>query len=246
MSMARFEEAALLFRKVLPFAKTLEERIELCHKQAHSWVLGGFGPEGVEAAEEGIALVKDMPLEQLSNLEGYYLNELYRRMTESYIHMGDYEKAVEYGRKALSFCDRFVLNSLDDNHGWVEFHLARALMFAQAYAEAEQVIRDAIERFERADSMWSANYAYDLLGQILINREQYEEALDLNARAAKILEPFFGKEHADIAQNLEYRGNIYGAMGQREKAEGFYRQAVEIYRKCNCRKRAEKTMKKLL
>lgn len=181
----------------------------------------------------------DTQLEHLSNLEGYYLNELYRRMTEGYVILGQFKQAVEYARKALSFCDKFYLESFESNHGWVEYHLARALYFAGEYEEAEHVIRDAIRAFEEIGDQWSVNYSYDILGQILLKQGQCEAALVLNKRSYETLILHYGKEHADVARNMEYRGNIYRAMGDEEKAAGCFRQAVEIYRKCNCHKRAE-------
>ena len=246
MSMARYKEAALLFRKLLPFAQTLEEKLELYHKQAHCWALGGLGKEAVETAQTGIDLAKDIPLEELSKMEGHWYSALHGRVSEACVSLGEYERAITYARLAKEIQgNRFFDKNLEDSKGWKDYHLARALMYAGKYMEAERVIRGAIERFEQINSHWSANYAYDLLGQILINLGKYEEALELNARAAQILEPFYGKEHADTAKNLEYRGNIYAAMGQREKADGYYQQAIDIYRKLNCRKRAEEVQAKL-
>lgn len=56
---------------------------------------------------------------------------------------------------------------------------------------------------------------------------------------AQFLAPLYGSEHADVGKNLEYRGMIYKAMGEHEKANGFFMQAIDIYQKLNCHNRAQ-------
>lgn len=246
ISMAHYEEGTSLMRQVLPLAKTLEEKLEYYHRLAHVLNLSGFGAEGIKVAEEGVCQVENIPLDRLTKLEGHWLCGLYSRISEAYVSLGKYEQAVTYARLAKDTQgNRFYETNLEDSKGWKEYHLARALLYAGRYTEAEQVIREAIERFERINSMWSVNYAYDLLGQILITRGCFEEALALNNRAAQILAPHYGTEHVDIAANLERRGNIFAAMGQKEKADGLYWQAAQIYLKCNCCKLADKVKKKM-
>jgi len=247
VSMAHYEDAAQQYCQLLPFIQTRERRLEIHYKHAHAWVLGGFGQEGISAAQAGIAEATDIPFDELTRLEGNWLAALYNRMTEAYVHLAQYDQAVVYARMAVEVGEKgFYSKTYESSQGWREFHLARALLYAGQYAEAEKVIRSAISKFEMISDMWSANYAYDILGQILAKTERCEEALQLNSRAAEILLPFYRNAHADSAANLEYRGNIFAAMGETEKARLYYQQAIDIYAKCKCYKRAENVRNKMM
>ena len=242
-SMAHYEEAAHLFLQILPFAETLEEKLFLYVKASHAFVLGSLGEEGKNTALEGLSLLENIALDDLSPKEGDYYKALLCRMLEAYEALGDYTTAIEYGRKAEAICDRFIVTSYEMNRGWVEFHLAAALYYAGETEEAEKTIRHAIELFEQIEEAWSLNYCYDILGLILARKGAFEEALALNTRAAEILRPLYGTEHADIAKNLEYRAMIHRAMGEKETADGYFRQAIELYQRLNCHMRVTAVQK---
>lgn len=82
----------------------------------------------------------------------------------------------------------------------------------------------------------------DLLGQIKMAQGHLDEALEISLRVWEELLPQLGPEHADMANSLNWRGNIYRAMGDEEKARGCYTQAAEIYRKLNCHALAERIL----
>lgn len=245
MSIADYEKGAQLFCQLLPNMDTLEKKLEIHYKHSHAWVLGGFAQACIDAALPGIEEVKNIPVEQLSKLEGNWLGALYNRLTEAYEILGEYEKAVEYARLAVDKCERFYSKSHESSHGWRCFHLAKALLFAGELEEAEPVIKYSIALFEKIGDKWSANYAYDILGQILLKNGNFTEALELNECAAQILEHHCGREHVDTAVNLEYRGNIFAAMGEKKKAQGYYQQAADIFNRRNCFKKAEVVLQKM-
>lgn len=245
MSMARYSDSIPLYQELLKRADTLERKLYLYHKISHAMVLSGEAQDARDTALEGFRLVEGRNLNELSRLEGYYYNEVCRRLTESYIGLGEYSTAVEYGRLALSFCDDFPLNSVNLNRGWVLFHLARALYFSGELEEATNHIRQAISLFEEENDPWSANYSYAVFGQILMQQGHYEEALEMNRKSYEILLPRYGTEHTDIGTNLERCANIYNAMGDYQKAAGYYRQAADIFEKHHCYKKAQAALSKI-
>ena len=48
-----------------------------------------------------------------------------------------------------------------------------------------------------------------------------------------------------MGTNLERCGNIYNAMGDHQKAAGYYRQAAEIFEKRHCYKKAQAVLSKI-
>lgn len=232
-SMAMYEDAAHLFLQIIPFTTTLNDKLFIYMKAAHAFVLGALGEQGRETAQTGLSLIEQLdPSVMTVELYTRY-RELLCRMNEAYDLLGDYETAIAYGKRALEIC-AYIDDPKKQNIGWVEFHLAAALNYGGYYQEAENTIRHAISWFEGNNDQWSLNYAYDILGLILIHKKEFEEALALNQKAAEILRPFYGTEHADTAKNLEYRGMIYKAMGEKEKSDGCFNQAIEIYERLNC------------
>lgn len=246
MSMSDYAQGAQLCKQLIPLMDSREKKLEMHYQHAHFCVLGGFPQEGIEAAQAGIAEFAHIALEQFTRVEGNWYISLYDRIAEAYVYLGQYDLAIKNIRISLEKQgNRFYSKTYETSRGWKYHHLAKALMFAGEYDEAEQTIRQSLALYEKVDDQWSMNYAYEILGQILMRKGQFAEALRLNTLAAERMAPLFGNDHVDIAVNLEFQGNIYAAMGEEEKAAGYYRQAVDIYLKRNCRKRAENAIKRL-
>ena len=107
-------------------------------------------------------------------------------------------------------------------------------VYAGDLEESERVLEEAFEAFRRVGGVWAVSLGSDFLGQIKMAQGQLDEALEISLKAWEELLPQLGPEHADMANSLHWRGNIYRAMGDMEKARGCYTQAAEIYRKLNC------------
>lgn len=125
------------------------------------------------------------------------------------------------------------------------FHLTRALYFNGELEEAHDRIRQAIALFEEENDPWSANYSYAVFGQILMQQGHFEKAFEMNRKSYDFLVPHYGTEHVDIGTNLERCANIYNAMGDYQKAAGYYRQAAEIFEKNHCSKKAQAALSKI-
>ncbi len=245
VSMSQYSDSIEPYRELLKRAEQLDRKLYLHHRLSQAMALGGEYRDACATALEGFRLVEGKRLDELSQAEGFYYNEVCRRLTESYIGLGEPETAVKYGRLALSFCDDFAMDSVKQSRGWVLYHLTRALYFNGELEEAEACIRQAIALFEEADDLWAANYSYAVFGQILMKKECYEEALEMNRKSYDILIPYYGTEHVDVGTNLERCGNIYDAMGDYQKAAVYYRQAAEIFEKRHCYKKARGTLDKI-
>ena len=245
VSMSRYSDSVPLYQQLLKRADALGWKLYLYHRLSQAFVLGGEAKDARDVALEGFNLVDGNRLRELTQTEGHYYNEICRRLTEAYIGLGEYEKAVEYGRLALSFCDDFTLEPVKRNRGWVLYHLTRALYFSGNLEEATECICRGIALFEEEKDLWAANYSYAVYGQILMQQKRYQEALEMNRKSYEILIPFYGTEHVDVGTNLERCGNIYNAMGDHQKAAGYYRQAAEIFEKRHCYKKAQAALSKI-
>lgn len=245
VSMSLYIHSVPFFQQLLKMANTLEHKLYFYHKISHALVLCGEAADARDTALEGIRLLDGKSLNELTRLEGCYYNELCRRLTESNIALGEYGPAVEYGRLALSFCDDFPWDSVKENRGWVLFHLSRALYFNGELKEAKDCICQAIALFEEENAEWSASYSYAVYGQILMQQGRFKEALEMNRKSYDILVPRYGTEHADIGTNMERCANIYSAMGDHQKAAGYYQQAADIFEKNHCYQKAQAARSKI-
>ena len=105
--------------------------------------------------------------------------------------------------------------------------------------ESERILEQALQRFREVGSTWAVSLGSDLLGQIKMAQGKLDEALELSLKVWDTLLPQLGPEHADMANSLQWRGNIYRAMGDADKARGCYNQSAEVYRRRKCPARAE-------
>lgn len=234
MEMCLYDRAAGMYRELGQTAENLQDRLFVCNKLAHCYALSGYPEESRKIAQEGYALVTERPVDELSMKQGYYYVELLHRLVETNRDLGDYETAVSYGRKAVALQGRFHMGTMQGQLGWSEYHLGRALYKKGDLEESEKWMLHAISLFEEVHDLWSVSFCYEILAMIQMERKNFEEALDYNRRAYDIRLPQLGSEHRDTGVNLEWRGKIYFAMGDAQKASGCYRQASSIYRKKNC------------
>ena len=248
MSMSLYSECIPMFLELWEKGDTLAMRLYGCVLAAQAMALSGDFARAYETAKDGWALVKDIPDDALSMEEGYRRDHLLKRMIESTRGLGDYDASVEWGRKAVALAGHFYGTTPQENRGWALYHLARSLYMRSGPGDLEesgQRFHEALEQFEEIHDEWAKSYSNDFLGQVEMKRGNFDRALDLNRQAWEILLPLLGENHSDMGNSLEWRGDIYTAMGDRESAVGCYRRAEEIFRHCGSEKRVEMVKKKI-
>ena len=165
--------------------------------------------------------------------------QLMSRLSESNRDLGEYDAAVSYARRGMEYEHLLPAYS----QGWPEYHLARALYMRGDLDESERVLEQALGRFHEMGGDWAVSLGSDLLGQVKMAKGELDRALELSLMVWDTLLLQLGPEHADMANSLQWRGNIYRAMGDVDKARGCYTQSAEIYRKLKCPARAEQIQK---
>jgi Tetratricopeptide repeat. len=143
-------------------------------------------------------------------------------------------------QKAVDTCEGFYVTTQQGSRGWAEYHLSRSLFASGELNESEDIIRHAFSLFGEVNDEWSEGHCYELLGQILMKKKQFAEALQYNQKAWDIKEKLSGLDN--MASNLVARGNIYREMGDEERAVKYYKQAAETYQKRNCFKMEKKVL----
>ncbi len=242
MDMSLYSVCIPLYRELMEQSTALFGRIYAYEKISHSQALSGNAESCYQTALEGYALVKDIPDDEIDPDVGYRRDQLIKRLCESTRNMGDYDTSIAWGRKALETCERFYRTTPQENRGWTEYHLACSLYMKGEYDESEALFLHAIDLFDEINDEWAKSFSYDLLGQIAMQHGKFDEALELSSRAYGILLPQLGETHVDIGNNLEWRGMIYRAMGDAEKANGCFRRAADIFRMRNCPNREAATL----
>ncbi len=239
--MARYRESAALYAELLEGESDRARRANLYGTIAHC--LTPFALEDPEAclqpALNGYALLKDIPVDELTHQEGVELVFLLNRLTEINRNIGNLDDAVEYARRAIAIAGRFARQSPQKSTGWCKYHLAATLLLRGDLPESRRELEEALELFDEISDSWSAMYARDLLSQVLCGLGELDEALRQNTRAGEEISGRYGPEHFDTAKNLQGRGDILLAMGEGAKAKLLYAEAARIYQKLNFVKAAE-------
>lgn len=224
--MSLYQDAIPYFRKAIPQTEDLHRRLDAYNRIAQCCQLSGDYAGCRDTALEALTLIeKPVPADLI-----VFYTMILSRLDEAYRELGDYDAAISYAKQTIEY-EKFLP---DYDHGWPEYHLARALYMRGDLEESERVLEEAFEAFRRVGGVWAVSLGSDFLGQIKMAQGQLDEALEISLKAWEELLPQLGPEHADMANSLHWRGNIYRAMGDMEKARGCYTQAAEIYRKLNC------------
>ncbi len=98
--------------------------------------------------------------------------------------------------------------------------------------KSEGLLDEAVKICMERNDTWSADYCYEILGQIYMRCGEFENALNITMTAYEDLVRQLGKQHADIANNRLFQANIYRSMGEEEQARAIYSEAAVIYEKC--------------
>ncbi|KAI9856827.1 MAG: hypothetical protein M1813_008764, partial [Trichoglossum hirsutum] len=125
----------------------------------------------------------------------------------------------------------YMLNDEDEglNRATIADHTAWYLHYQGEYAEAERIIRGAVERRERVLGL---EHPYTLasvskLGSVLEGLGKYEKAETMHRRALEGREKVLGPEYPDTLTSVNNLGSVLENLGKYEEAEAVHRRALE-------------------
>lgn len=248
MSSVGFSAAIELYQKLWESRPESIDLAEICGKLAHALALSGDVQGCYDIAAEGWEMTKDIPMEDMTNNQGYWRGQITKRLLCSARDMGDYGTALQWAETALAHSERFYTTTLEEDRGWVLWHLARTYYLRGETGDlekGEELVKEADSLFKKDNDEWSRSFCYGLLGLIRVKQGNFEDALANIKTYMDILLPKNGPEHYDIAQGYEWYAEVYKAMGDFEKAADSYRKAIEIYEKRDAAARKENAQDKL-
>lgn len=218
-------------------------KLQLQNRISHAYCLTGEPEKGLEEARRGLEMISIIPVEQLTNPQGASLINFNTRIAEASRSLGDLDTAEKHAEIGLKYSGKFYGTSPQTTMAWSKYHLARILYLKMNLGRSEQLMHEAITLFAEVKDTWSPAFCYELLGQIHMQKKQYDIAEQECKKAYDILLPQIGENHKDLAIALGFLGNVYRHSGEEEKAMGCYNRAVDILDRINMNKMANNMRK---
>ncbi len=148
-------------------------------------------------------------------------SDTYNGLSYAYWDMGQYDKAVDYGKRALE-CDFQIGDSGNISRS---FNLLAILFTHQKlFAEAEHYMHEAISYVPYDDTQMKAG-RYAVLGEILAANDKCDEAI-INIRKAYILDSLDNRTEK-MPVRLSQLGTAYMQRDEHVKAESFLARATD-------------------
>lgn len=153
------------------------------------------------------------------------VDTLTRRIGDLRDH-GEYAKAIEVGRSAVSAADR-AFGRDDPRTGTAKRALAAAYLEVDDINAAAPLLRDAIAILERADPLDGVSLSY-AIGDLAQTMGSTTEAETLYRRALVLAEKASGPEHSATAHALNNLGWFLYGQDRAREAEPHMRRALHI------------------
>ena len=156
--------------------------------------------------------------------------EMYATLGTIYRRLGDFAKADHLLTKALDERHRISAPGSADE---ADVFLRKALLRSDQaqFDEAEKLARQGLESLQRVDpSSAAVAKAYTTLGEILIERGQYADAVKALDESIR-LHTALGVEDADYATTLRQQVNAYFYMGKLDVADETGRRTLQMTRR---------------
>ena len=150
----------------------------------------------------------------------------------AYYKDGDYSKALEFFKKALTIQEKILgeyhpdtANSYN-NIGLIYRNMGK-------YSKALEFYTKALDIYEKVlgKNHPSTAVGYNNIGYLYSDTGDYSKALEFLTKALHIKEKVLGKDHPDIANSYNNIGNVYGYIGDYPKALEFLTKALNIREK---------------
>jgi tetratricopeptide (TPR) repeat protein len=204
------------------FQQTLSNQFEnyglnLAEKKARIKTLKGL-----------LAEYQGLPLEKRDK---YAEVRLLHQLTEILFLMAEYDKAIEYGKKALevsqSLGEATKENAESYNNLAILYELKNRDKEAETLHKRALAIREKILGENHFDTATS----YNNLAGLYYEQGKYEEAETLYKKALEIFEKVLGKNHPKTATSYNNLASLYYEQGKYEEAETLYKKSLAIREK---------------
>ena len=184
----------------------------------------GMLPESEEIFEKAI--------ENIDRLQGenddarYGIEESLSRVQ---MDMGYFDEAIATQRKVLAFNKEYYGEESFD-YGITLLNLSRSLMYADKNNEADKLLQQALNVFEKSDGKKSIDYGrvLSLLANNSMRTEHVKEAIGYGESAIEIYEAALGSNHWETAYPHFFLANAFMITNQMEEAELHVKKAYDI------------------
>ncbi|MBR5652687.1 MAG: CHAT domain-containing protein [Prevotella sp.] len=159
------------------------------------------------------------------------LGNSYNDLGIEYYNLGDYDKAVEMGTKAMEIY-RETLGEKHPDYATSLGNLAEYYSHLSDYAKAVETGTKALEIRREMLGEKHPDYALSLnnLANYYYYLGDYAKAMELGTLAMEIRREMFGEKHPDYATSRINLANYYDYLGNYDKAVEMGTQAMEILR----------------
>ena len=157
---------------------------------------------------------------------------LYNEIGLVYYKQGDYEKALEYYRKALVIKEKQLGNnhpstSITYNNIGLVYKKQGDYKKALEYYRKALAIREKVLGKEHPDTATT----YNNIGGVYYKQGDYEKMMEYYKKSLAIREKVLVKEHPDMATTYNNIGLVYNKQGNYEKALEYFSKALAIKEK---------------
>ena len=173
--------------------------------------------------------LRAVALREQNNPNSANLATAYNNLGNTYSHLGDHEKALEYKLKDLAICEQVLppthpsLATSYNNVGSTYIHLGdheQALEYLlKALAIREQVLPPTHPDLAQS---------YNNVGSTYVHLGDHEKALEYLLKALGIQEQVLPPTHPELATSYNNVGSTYGELGDHEKALEYKLKALAI------------------
>jgi tetratricopeptide (TPR) repeat protein len=152
----------------------------------------------------------------------------FTKLTLIYHDLGDYDKAIEYGYKAMRKYED--LNDTTQLAG-AYLNLASIYKSKHDYPKSVEVGNKALENFTRVHNKTGIAYAYNNIASVFEQQHKFNEALDYYRRSLKLKLELNNRSH--LAGSYINMGIIYLDMDKPDSAFIYYQKALALNREFN-------------
>ncbi|HMQ59786.1 MAG TPA: tetratricopeptide repeat protein [Flavilitoribacter sp.] len=243
MNLERLEDCASVLEKASRLLRTFPDRglaaRIICREGFISLHVGNYSQaiEQFLEAEKQIAGL-DRPLEIK---DFYFLILVHSGLGKVHERNDEHEKSVRSYLKAVHMCESLQMTT---RLSWHYLNVGTGYMAMQEPENAELYFQKAIEASDDANQHPRAS-AYGNLGYCYLEKERYEEALDLFNRAEQLYKAISEHDYNNFSVIEGWRGRLYSELNRQDEALEHLAQAYEYASKSGDNKQLSNVCKEM-